>query len=541
LLLGSAGILAAATIVQSCCEIGAASDAESLASADLTSCSGNHAKGQMSVVLSSRAARWDNDLLKNTWNGAMKTFINPKVLSLKSVESVDGDTDTVRFLQLDGKFGNGLGVGARVLGKLFKEGERGSGLLGSGTLTNIQEALEVRSPDPAVSRKFNPRSPLNALEEFMELGHPDGDVSQFATSTFEPSEQWAPAQTRYTDAISALRATITASNKIVRIAVLDTGIDVDHPDLKDVIDRNLAYNALTGKVGASEVDDKQGHGTHVAGIIAGQGKGKSLGMAANVRGVVGEFPNNIRIVPIKVLGDDGTGSTAAMNRGIRWATKNNIDVISMSLGSGSNYDCLKDQGLKDPVIQEAIDKGIIVIAAAGNESCPLGGECKKENPSFVNYTVLPCAADNVLCVGSNDFNEAPSGFSNHASTPTETVGFRVAPDIVAPGTKILSTYPRSGKFLEYGGVAILDGTSMATPYVSGIAALMKLAETDKYPVNQATFKTYLQEAAYKSSTYEQKFKVGRVDLKAMVDNRQNRINGNATRVSGTEKKVSFDY
>ena len=168
-----------------------------------------------------------------------------------------------------------------------------------------------------------------------------------------------PSQTRYTEAITSLKTIIPAVNpiKIVRVAVLDTGIDVDHPDLKAVIDRNLAYNALIGKVGASEVDDKQGHGTHVAGIIAGQDKGKSLGMAANLLGVAGEFFNNIRIVPIKVLGDDGTGSTAAMKRGIRWATKNNIEVISMSLGSGSNYDCLKDQDLKDPVIQEAIDNG----------------------------------------------------------------------------------------------------------------------------------------------------------------------------------------
>ncbi|MBM3381355.1 MAG: hypothetical protein FJY29_02835 [Betaproteobacteria bacterium] len=543
LLLGSAGMIAAATVIQSCCEIGSASEAEQLASADLTSCSGNHAKGQMSVVLSSKVARWDNDLLKNTWNGAMKTFVSPKVLSLKSVESVDGETDTVRFLQLDGKFGNGLGVGSRVLGKLFKEGEVGSGLLGSGTLTNIQEALEVKAPDPTLSKKFIPKTNFTGLEEFMDIGHPDGDLSQFAVDTFDATQQWAPSQTRYTDAITSLKTIIPATNptKIVRVAVLDTGIDVDHPDLKDVIDRNLAYNGLTGKVGPLEVDDKQGHGTHVAGIIAGQGKGKSQGMAANVRGVAGEFPNNIRIVPIKVLDDNGTGSTAAMNRGIRWATKNNVDVISMSLGSGSNYDCLKDQGLKDPVIQEAIDKGIIVVAAAGNESCPLGGECKEQNPSFVNYTVLPCAADNVLCVGSNDFAEEPSTFSNYASNPTGNASYRVAPDITAPGSRILSTYPRLGRFTDYNGVAILDGTSMATPYVSGIAALMKLAETAQYPVNQAKFKEYLQEAAYKGGKYPTEFGVGRVDMKAMIENRANRISGNATRVTGAQNKVVFDY
>jgi subtilisin family serine protease len=540
--IAAANLGAAAFVVQSCCNISEFSEVQKIAESDLTSCSGNHAKGKMSVVVSSRVASFDNDFLKKTWNGVMKTFIDPDVFSVKSVNSASGDPDSVRFLELDGTFGRGLGVGTRVLGALFRERGRGSGVLGTATMNHLQEALEVKSPEPDDSGKFNKVSTFEGLSQMLSPRHPDGISELYAD--YDATEQWAPKQVHYDEAVAELQAAAAAANpaKVVRVAVLDTGVDVNHPDLKDVIDRTLAYNALTGKAGASEVTDNQGHGTHVAGIIAGQGIGKAAGMMANVLGIAGKF--NVKIVPVKVLGDDGSGDTSAINRGIRWATQNKVDIISMSLGGGSNYDCLKDQGLKDPIIQEAIDKGVIVIAAAGNETCPLGGECKKLNPAFERYTVLPCASDNVLCVGSNDSQEQPSSFSNYASsTETPSPSFRLAPDIVAPGTKILSTYPVISKFSDYKGVAVLGGTSMATPYISGIAAILKLTETADYPVNQATLKTYLQEASYQSETYKARFGAGRVDLKALSDNRKNKyINkSNQTAVQGTANPVSYSY
>ena len=529
-------------VVQSCCNMPVLSEAQKLAESNLTSCTGNHAKGQMSVVVSSKVASFDNEFLKNVWNGAMKTFIDPKVFSVKSVNSATGDPDSVRFLELDGKFANGLGVGSRVLGALFKESGGGNGVLGTGTLSYLQEALEVKSPEPSDSDKFNKLSSFDGLNQFLSPQHPDGLSELYAD--YDASEQWAPKQVRYDEAIAEFQTAVAAANpaKVVRVAVLDTGVDVNHPDLKDAIDTTLAYNALTGKAGVSEVTDNQGHGTHVAGIIAGQGIGKAAGMLSNVLGIAGKF--KVKIVPVKVLGDDGSGNTSAINRGIRWATQNKVDIISMSLGGGSNYDCLKDQGLKDPIIQEAIDKGIIVIAAAGNEACPLGGDCKKLDPAFERYTVLPCASDNVLCVGSNDFQEQPSNFSNFASSnDSQSLPYRIAPDIVAPGSKILSTYPTVTKFAAYKGVAVLGGTSMATPYVSGIAAILKLTETAAYPVNQATLKTYLQEASYQSDTYKERFGVGRVDLKALLENRKNKYINKTTQtaVSGTANPVTYTY
>lgn len=521
--------LCAALGVQSCCEVGAVGEAESLANSDVQGCSANHAQGKMSVVLSSKVANWENNTLLSVWNGALKSFVKPSTLSLKSVDSATGDADSVRFLELDGKFGKGLGVGTRVLGTLFQEGGKGSGLLGTNTISQIQESLEVKAPPSTVeSRKFNRVASFDGFASWATGELPENAYSaqsEFATN-YTPAEQWSLSQTRYDDAITNFKAAAKAG-KVVRVAVLDTGIDGSHPDLKDAIDPALAYNAITGKEGINEVVDKEGHGTHVAGIIVGQGKGRQSNMSADIFGVAREF--NVKIVPIKVLGDDGTGSTSAMSRGIRWAMKKKVDVISMSLGSGSNYDCLRSQGLNDPAVKEAIAQGIVVVSAAGNESCELGGECTTNNTKFSNYTVLPCASTDMLCVGSNDYNEVASSFSNYANPNTTSAEYRVAPDITAPGGRILSTYPTTPAFDEYGGVAILSGTSMATPFVAGVAAILKAVEDPaKYPVNQATFKKYLQEANYQGDNYKTKFRAGRVDLKALFDNYKNKyIDGNA--------------
>ncbi|NBW80268.1 hypothetical protein EBR21_00805 [bacterium] len=545
-LLGSASLLSATVIVQSCCEVSLSGEAEALANKGNEGCAANHAQGKMSVVLSKKVENYENNTLLTTWNGALKAFVRPQTLSIKSVDSATGDTDSVRYLELDGRYAKGLGVTSRVLGTLFQEGGKGSGLLGTNTISRMQEALEVKAPPSDIeTRKFKRITAFDGLMSQLTDELPKNGFSTLMAE-FDPSEQWSLDQTRYdpADAIKYFKDNADP-NRVVRVAVLDTGIDGTHPDLKDAIDASLSYNAITGKTGLSEVVDKEGHGTHVAGIIAGQGKGLLLGKTdANILGVAGKF--NVKIVPIKVLGDDGTGSTAAMSRGIRYAMQKGVDVISMSLGSGSNYDCLKSQSLSDPAVDEAISMGIIVVSAAGNESCQLGGECKQQTQSFSTYTVMPCAATNMACVGSNDYNEGASSFSNYANPNITEADYRVAPDIVAPGGRILSTFPTIAGFEDYNGVAILSGTSMATPFVAGVAAILKATEDKtKYPVNQAKFKAYLQEASYVSDTYKTKFRAGRVDLKALAEYRQNKyIGGNAAYKAPaiSERKVTaFKY
>ncbi|MEN9809701.1 MAG: hypothetical protein RLZZ488_1268 [Pseudomonadota bacterium] len=528
---------------QSCCEVSSVGEAELLANSEVQGCSANHAQGKMSVVLSKKVENFENKTLLSVWNGALRTFVKPSTLTLKSVDSSTGETDSVRFLEVGGKFGKGLGVKSRVLGTLFKEGGRGSGLIGSNTITQLQEALEIKAPPSTVeSKKFKRIAAFDGLVDLVTRELPENGFSRFAAD-FNSEEQWSLDQTRYTDSVGYFQGKADP-NRVIRVAVLDTGVDVKHPDLVDAIDSSLGYNALTGKEGLDQVADREGHGTHVAGIIAGQGKGFTQGKTdANILGVAGKF--NVKIVPVKVLGDDGTGSTAAMSRGIRWAMKKKVDVITMSLGSGSNYDCLKEQSLNDPTVQDAIEQGIIVISAAGNESCELGGSCAYNNTNYTNYTVLPCASSNMLCVSSNDYNEVSSSFSNYANPSVTSAEYRVTPDISAPGGRILSTFPTGGDFTDYNGVALLSGTSMATPYVAGIAAILKATEDKaKYPVNQETFKKYLQEASYSSADYQSKFRVGRVDLKALADYRENKyIGGNANYTTQVQERVvdNFKY
>ena len=131
----------------------------------------------------------------------------------------------------------------------------------------------------------------------------------------------------------------------VRVALLDTGIDESHPDLEDAIDDARDFTRSRGGPA-----DRNGHGTHVAGIVAAR---------QNNRGVVGVAPQS-RLLMAKVLGDDGGGSSAAVAAGVDWACDQNADIISMSLGSPE----------PDPrllaVIRRATAKGVFVITAAGN-------------------------------------------------------------------------------------------------------------------------------------------------------------------------------
>lgn len=208
----------------------------------------------------------------------------------------------------------------------------------------------------------------------------------------------------------------------VRVAVLDTGIDASHPDLAGCI---AAMADFSGSVRGTR--DVQGHGTHCAGII---------GARQNTVGVVGVAPE-CRLLCGKVLGDDGSGSSDSVAAGIDWATASGADVISMSLGSPQpSQDIAR-------ALERAVSAGKFVVCAAGNDG----------RPDSVDY---PAAWDNlavaVAAVG-------PGGILANFSSRGPQV------DIAAPGVDILSTWPG-------GGYAKLSGTSMATPFVAGVVALL---------------------------------------------------------------------
>ena len=211
----------------------------------------------------------------------------------------------------------------------------------------------------------------------------------------------------------------------IRVCVVDTGIDYTHPDLND--------NYVTGwdfVNGDAFPFDDNGHGTHVSGTIAAE---------LNGEGVVGVAPEADLIVA-KVLNSAGSGSYSNVIAGINWCASNSAKVISMSLGGSSGSDALKT------AVDTAYGKDILVVAAAGNSGNKAG-----KNDS-VGY---PAKYDSVIAVAATDANNKRASWSS--------TGPKV--EISAPGVSIKST-------LLGGGYTTMSGTSMATPHVSGVAALM---------------------------------------------------------------------
>src|SRR3989344_2944100 len=228
----------------------------------------------------------------------------------------------------------------------------------------------------------------------------------------------------------------------IRIAILDTGINETHPMLngkvvlsKDFTDSNF------------DVQDRQGHGTHVAGIAAGK--------KIDEETLNGVAPNAL-LINAKVLGDEGQGSTITVIEGINWAldpdnnpeTNDGADVLSLSLGANVNED-----GPLNNALREAAKEAVIVVASGNCGSLGI--------PSCNGYLGVssPGNTKEVITVGAvDDFNQW-AYFSSG-----QDFGNYIKPDVVAPGIDILSS--------DKSGYGIKSGTSMATPHVSGIAALL---------------------------------------------------------------------
>lgn len=220
---------------------------------------------------------------------------------------------------------------------------------------------------------------------------------------------------------------VTRGNKDVKIAIIDTGVDLDHPDLRN---RLLpGYNVIDEK---GDPDDDNGHGTHVAGIIASE--------TNNSEGTAGMTWFN-KIMPVKAMGAKGYGSTFDIARGIVWAVDHGADVINMSLG---NYQPSK---VLEEAVRYAYDNDVVMVSAAGNDG--------SDQPTY------PSAYPEVLSVAAVDYNGNRASFSN----------FGDYIDIAAPGVSIPSTYFNK----QY---AALSGTSMAAPHVAGLAALIKSANPE---------------------------------------------------------------
>lgn len=245
----------------------------------------------------------------------------------------------------------------------------------------------------------------------------------------------------------------------IKIAVVDTGIDYNHPDLKNQMSVNLSeFNGKTGidDDGNGFIDDIYGydfanndgdpmdgggHGTHCAGII---------GAAHNGIGTVGVMAN-VKLVALKFLTDEGEGEEINAIRAIDYAIKNGVRVLSNSWGGNDNIKALKD------AIIGANNAGLSFVAAAGNDSAD--NDTTESYPS--NFDV-----ENVIAVGSYNPSGNISDFSNYGIKKVH---------LMAPGTDIFSTY-KNGKY------RLLSGTSMATPFVTGVIGLILTQWPDLTPV-----------------------------------------------------------
>ncbi|MFJ6517594.1 S8 family peptidase [Streptomyces filamentosus] len=281
-------------------------------------------------------------------------------------------------------------------------------------------------------------------------------------------QQWA------LDALELPGAWGTAEGDDTVIAVVDTGVDPDHPDLKGrLVD---GYDFVDGD---DEPKDLNGHGTHVSGIAAAH--------TDNGVGIAGGAPG-AKIMPVRVLGADGSGSDANITKGIVWAARHGADVINLSLGESGLMARLLKGGVLNDAISVAHGKGAVVVAAAGNDATLL-------QPYALTTPVL--------VVNAADRNGKPASFTN----------FGAQNAVAAPGVDILSTLPTytaEETLKNTSGYGKLSGTSMASPYVSAVAALLH-----QQGLSPAEIMTTIRDTAENPSG-DVKLGLGNVDAAAAV-------------------------
>ncbi len=260
----------------------------------------------------------------------------------------------------------------------------------------------------------------NSLIEYAEPNY----IAHIAQTPNDPyySRQWGPQDIHADLAWDKVDLTKRAA---ITIAILDTGINTSHEDLQGSI--VPGYNFINNNTNPL---DGNGHGSHVAGIAAA--------ISNNGKGIAG-IAGGVKIMPVKVMDDNGSGSYSNIINGIKYAADHGANVISMSLGGPGASQSMQE------AVNYAISRGVAVVAASGN------------NNGAVSF---PGNCNGVITVGAVDNNNQRASFSNYGPEM----------DVTAPGVNIISSY--KGGASSY---TSMSGTSMATPFVAGVAALVKAA------------------------------------------------------------------
>ncbi|MFE6379031.1 S8 family serine peptidase [Streptomyces roseolus] len=301
-----------------------------------------------------------------------------------------------------------------------------------------------------------------------------------------PAKVWLDARVRAAMADSnaqigtpkAWEAGLTG--KGVKVAVLDTGVDASHPDLAGRVAESKSF------IEGEEVADRNGHGTHVASTVGGSGAGsggKEKGVAPGATLAVG-----------KVLGDEGSGTESQIIAGMEWAAKDvDAKIVSMSLGSREGSDGT------DPMARAvdtlSAETGALFVVAAGNSGAP-------------GTIGSPGAADSALTVGAVDSADEAAYFTSKGPRHRDQA---LKPDLSAPGVGILAA--RSGLTGGTGLYTSMNGTSMATPHVAGVAALLAEQHPDW---TGARLKDALMSSSKPLGASAYDLGAGRVDVAAAI-------------------------
>lgn len=298
-------------------------------------------------------------------------------------------------------------------------------------IRRIQKPRKIGIIRPITKIKVGKDFVIDKLSQTNDIEANDPGVkSQWAVSYTNANHVWPLVEQKET----------------VYVAVVDTGVDYTHPDLKNRVDAGKGYDFINND---SDPMDDNGHGTHVSGIIAAE-----MNNGEGIVGVAGTL--DVSIIPIKVLDAEGYGQSDIVAKGIEYAVDQGANIINLSLGGpGEDVDIAN-------AVRYASEKGVLVVAASGND-----------NQNSDSYT--PAGLENVYTVGAINPLKTKARFSNYGNSV----------EVAAPGVKILSTVP--GNQYE-----AWDGTSMAAPVVSGIASIMLAQKPD---INVAELAAILNESA----------------------------------------------
>lgn len=281
-------------------------------------------------------------------------------------------------------------------------------------------------------------APTQAPTEFYPAFRSDEDVvARHSRAEMAAAQGPAWDEQTFTWGLQAIRANLShLTGRGVKVAVLDTGVDTDHPDLVHCIEETMSF------VLGESVEDTHGHGTHCIGTVAGPKNPQQqprYGVACDARILAG-----------KVLSSSGTGTDGQILAGMAWAVARGARVISMSLGAHVRKGELFPQ-VYEILAKRALERGTVIIAAAGNDS---------SRPEEIEPVSRPANCPSILAVGALDKAIAPAFFSNGGIN-----GRGGEVDIAAPGWQVRSAKPG-------GGYTDKSGTSMATPHAAGVLALL---------------------------------------------------------------------